>query len=250
MIEYGIFSKDGTRCPRKAPANSRLPRLWGTGRGAASKAVVPEFVSLRRKRPESRMLEIGTSGLMSGDGKRVGGCMSVPAPILDATRWLAPWPARSAPARASQTKIGEMKQFILLTLASTLPILLAAEPKTADAVKAADKRWASATVKDDKITLNKLLADDLVYTHSTGDKDGKAAFIENLSNGVRKYTKIDQEQMTVRLYGNTAVLDGDIQIITDQKGVVGPAHLHIIHVWVYKAGRWQLVAHQSLRLAK
>ena len=59
-----------------------------SGHGAASRAVVPEFVSLRRKRSESRMLEIGTSGLMSGDGKRVGGCMPVPAPILDSTCWL------------------------------------------------------------------------------------------------------------------------------------------------------------------
>ena len=142
-----------------------------------------------------------------------------------------------------------MKHLLLLTLAASLPII-AAEPKTADSVKAADKLWASATVKNDKATLNTVLADDLVYTHSTGDKDGKAAFIENLSNGVRKYAKIDHEQMSVRLYGNTAVLDGDIQIVTDQKGVVGPAHLHIIHVWVYKAGHWQLVAHQSLRLAK
>ena len=142
-----------------------------------------------------------------------------------------------------------MKQLLLFTLISFLPVL-AAEPKTADAVKAADRLWASATVKNDKAALDKVLANDLVYTHSTGDKDGKAAFIENLSNGVRKYTKIDQEQMSVRMYGNTAVLDGDIQIETDQKGTMGPAHLHIIHVYVYTAGRWQLVAHQSLRLAK
>ena len=142
-----------------------------------------------------------------------------------------------------------MKLQLLLTFLACMP-LLAADPKTADAVKAADKLWASATVKNDKAALDKVLADDLVYTHSTGDKDGKAAYIENLSNGARKYNKIDHEQMSVRMYGNAAVLDGDIQIETDQKGTVAPAHLHIIHVYVYKAGRWQLVAHQSLRLAK
>ena len=39
------------------------------------RAVAPQFVSLRRKRSESRMLEIGTSGLMSGGGKRGGGSL-------------------------------------------------------------------------------------------------------------------------------------------------------------------------------
>ena len=141
-----------------------------------------------------------------------------------------------------------MKHLFLLAILSAA--CLAADPKTVEAVKAADKLWASATVKNDKAALDKILADDLAYTHSTGDKDNKAAFIANLSNGVRKYNKIDHEQMSARLYGNTAVLDADIQIETDQKGTVAPAHLHIIHVYVYKAGRWQLVAHQSLRLAK
>ena len=29
IIEYGIFSEDGTRCPRKAPANSQAPAFMG-----------------------------------------------------------------------------------------------------------------------------------------------------------------------------------------------------------------------------
>ena len=37
------------------------------------------------------MLEMGTSGLMSGDEKRGGGAASVPAPILDSTHWQVAW---------------------------------------------------------------------------------------------------------------------------------------------------------------
>ena len=99
------------------------------------------------------------------------------------------------------------------------------------------------------IALNKLLADDLIYIHSTGDQDSKKTFIENQHNGVRKYLKIDHETMDVKVYGNSAVLTGTVQLETEMKGVKSAAHLRIIHVWVKQGGSWKLVAHQSLRLA-
>ncbi len=139
-----------------------------------------------------------------------------------------------------------MKKYILFVIAASFPLLAAT---AADAIKAADKAWAVATVKADDSALNKLLADDLIYIHSTGDQDNKKTFIENQHNGVRKYLKIDHETMDVRVYGNSAVLTGTVQLETEMKGVKGGAHLRIIHVWVKQGGSWKLVAHQSLRLA-
>lgn len=122
--------------------------------------------------------------------------------------------------------------------------------KSADAIKAAEKAWAEATVKGDSAALGKLLADDLTYTHSTGDVDTKKMFVENLS-GARKYHKIDFESCEPRLYGNTAVSTCVAQIATSMKGgAVSPAHLKMLHVWVMQKGEWKLVAHQSLRLPK
>ena len=109
-----------------------------------------------------------------------------------------------------------MKKYILFVIAAAFPLLAAT---TADAIKAADKAWAVATVKADDSALNKMLADDLIYVHSTGDQDNKKAFIENQHNGVRKYLKIDHETMDVRVYGNSAVLTGTVQLETEMKGV-------------------------------
>ena len=139
----------------------------------------------------------------------------------------------------------------LLTILSFLVGVGMAADKSADAVKAAEKAWASATVAGQEATLKQVLADDLTYTHSNGETDTKAVFIDNLKTGARKYHKMNHESMDVRLYGNTAVLTATAQIETSQKGgTVNPAHLRFIHVWVLKDGRWQLVAHQSLRLPK
>ena len=137
----------------------------------------------------------------------------------------------------------------LLTILLTSAVLAAAADKSADAVKAAEKNWATATVACDETTLRQVLADDLTYTHSTGDTDTKAQFMSNLKTGVRKYLKLNHEGMDVRNYGNTAVVTATAQIETSQKGgAASPAHLRFIHVWIYQNGRWQLVAHQSLRL--
>jgi ketosteroid isomerase-like protein len=139
-----------------------------------------------------------------------------------------------------------LKIYSALILAAGLAF---AEDKPADAVRAAERSWAAATLAADESTLRLLLADDLTYTHSTGATDTKNVFIENLKTGARKYHKLHHESMDVRVYGDTAILSGTAQVETSQKG--GPAtvlHLRIIHVWVFENGRWQLAAHQSLRL--
>ena len=140
-----------------------------------------------------------------------------------------------------------MKLFTILLLVAGLAM---AADKSADAVKAAEKLWASATVAGDEAALGKVLADDLTYTHSNGDTDNKSSYIGNLKTGARKYHKLEHDSMDVRMYDNTAVLTATAQVETSQKGgSPAPAHLRFIHVWVMENGRWQLVAHQSLRLA-
>lgn len=143
-----------------------------------------------------------------------------------------------------------MTRTILFTL-TCVTLALAAEPQTKDAVAAAEKAWAAATVKADAATLGKLLADDLNYIHSTGAIDTKTSFIDKLKSGEQKYFKFEHEAGTeVRMYGTTAVVTATARVESSTKGVKGPPnHLRFIHVWVYAKGAWQLVAHQSLKIA-
>ncbi len=126
----------------------------------------------------------------------------------------------------------------------------AAEAQTKEAVVAADKGWAAATVKGDTAALGKLLADDLKYIHSTGTIDDKSLFIGKLKSGEQKYLKLEHDEgVEVKLYGPTAVLTATARVETITKGVKGPPnHLRFIHVWYYTKGAWQLVAHQSLKI--
>src|SRR5579872_1831660 len=97
-----------------------------------------------------------------------------------------------------------MRIFALLPIAAVLA--LAAGDKSADAVKSAEKAWAAATVAGNEAALHDLLADDLTYTHSTGETDSRTSYIANLKSGKRVYKKIEHDGMDVRLYGNAAVV--------------------------------------------
>jgi ketosteroid isomerase-like protein len=138
----------------------------------------------------------------------------------------------------------------LITILSIVAGLAMAADKSAEGVKAAEKAWASATATANEAALKQILADDLTYTHSTGDTDSKTVFIDNMKTGARKYHKVNHDSMDVRMYGNTAVVTATAQVETSQKGgSVNPAHLRFIHVWVFQNGHWRLVAHQSQRMA-
>jgi len=141
-----------------------------------------------------------------------------------------------------------MSKTILLTFAAGL-VMLAADPKTVEGAKAAERAWGAATASGDLATLEKVIADDLSYIHSTGDVDTKAILIGNMKSGARKYHEMTYESLDARVYDNAAVVTAVARIKTSVNGAAPvPAHLRFIHVWVYQKGIWRLAAHQSLRL--
>ncbi len=136
----------------------------------------------------------------------------------------------------------------VLTIAACAA-MLGADPKTVDGVKAAERGWGAATASADEAALNKILADDLTYTHSSGENDTKAIFIDNMKSGARKYHEVTYKSVDARLYGNAAVVMVVGAVKTSVKGAMqAPANLRMLHLWVYQNGAWRLAAHQSLRL--
>lgn len=115
-------------------------------------------------------------------------------------------------------------------------------------VLAADKSWATAIQKMDYPVLEKLLAEELVYTHSSGLVDTKKQYIDNLKSGAQKYNQVEHVDPKVQVHGSTAVLTTGLKMDTTTKGVNQKATFRLIHVWVKKGGTWQMVAHQTTRL--
>ncbi|HWB99728.1 MAG TPA: nuclear transport factor 2 family protein [Bryobacteraceae bacterium] len=116
-------------------------------------------------------------------------------------------------------------------------------PAVEKAIAAAEKEWTQAVLKNDQAALDKILADDLLYTHSAAKTETKADFLAALKTTT--YQAIDFTAVKIRQFGQTAVVTHNAMIKTVQTGV---ANLYITHVWVRQNGRWQLASRQATRL--
>lgn len=122
-----------------------------------------------------------------------------------------------------------------------------AQPATAaDARKAVDA-FIAAVRKNDVATVAGFLADDLVYTHSTGLVEGKKEYLAKLKTGDQKYTGIELINPKIRTYGDAAVINTQTRMTGATKGVPFDNMLFLMHVWVKQGGSWKLVAHQTTR---
>jgi ketosteroid isomerase-like protein len=130
-----------------------------------------------------------------------------------------------------------------------LPALASAQDARQE-ILAADARRFAAMVQGDQAALDGLLADDLTYTHSSGQLETKAQFLESLRSGKLRYLSVQPSDQAVRLYGDTAVVTGRAEVKVSSQGRDAAAlSLRFTEVWVKSGGAWKLTAWQSTRLA-
>ena len=138
---------------------------------------------------------------------------------------------------------------ILLSLAVIGALVAPARVRAADpsdAVRAVAEGWYQAAIKQDRDALNRYLADDLSYCHAGGKVQTKAEYIAAVTTGPARYEAMTYRDMQIRVYGKTAVLTAfaDIKLVNTPQFKV-----RTLHVYVENNGQWQLVAHESTRLA-
>src|SRR6476659_6602292 len=124
-----------------------------------------------------------------------------------------------------------MNKWILLPLSAAL--LSAAKPdaKTEKDVLAAMDAYKQGLIKKDAAALSKVLSDDLAYTHSSNLHQDKAAVLASLKENT-VVEGIDFKAPKVSVYGNTAVVKGDVDFRSNAGGTVTVSHLNVLHVLV------------------
>lgn len=113
-----------------------------------------------------------------------------------------------------------------------------------------DRTWREAVLKKDFNAVEKMLADDLVYAHSTGIVDTKTSYLAKLRSGKQLYRTMDQQNVSVRLHGGAAITHSWMHVTgVNQSGEFNDKVM-MIHLWVKKGGRWLLAGHQTTRVDK
>ena len=137
----------------------------------------------------------------------------------------------------------------LLTIAALLPAALSAQDSAQASVLAAEDQRFAAMVKADTIALHRLLAADLAYTHTSGEKQDRTAFLRSLASGELRYRNIAPTERTVRFVGSeAAVVVGRSQMQVEAGGQVRAFSIRYVAVYQRVGASWQLVAWQSTRL--
>lgn len=111
-----------------------------------------------------------------------------------------------------------------------------------------DRKRMDAMSKKDIATLNPLLSDDLVYTHSSARLDTKQSLIGAMEAGTTVYTAVEPSDVKAQDFGDAVVLTGAARISVTANGNPINFGVRFTDVYVNKGGQWQMVAWQSTRL--
>ena len=111
-----------------------------------------------------------------------------------------------------------------------------------------DKKRMTATAQKDVATLNELIADDLVYTHSSARQDTKQSLIAAMVSGQTVYTAIVPSEVKAQDCGDTVVLTGIARISVMSNGKPNSFGVRFTDVYTNRGGHWQMVVWQSTKL--
>ena len=113
-----------------------------------------------------------------------------------------------------------------------------------DEILALEKRRIQAMTSGDIQALEEILADDLIYTHTTARLDTKASFIDAVKTGRSNYKSVDTSEVEVRALGDTAVVTGHAKFHVGENQF----QARFIDVYAKRNNGWQMVARQSTRV--
>ena len=126
------------------------------------------------------------------------------------------------------------------SVSTSLPI----HSRLLDEIIALENRRVEAMTKGDANALDEILADDLIYTHSTARIATTASFIEAITSGRSNYRSVERKDVNVRQIGDSAVVTGHAKFhVGDNK-----FEARFIDVYAKRNGAWQMVAWQSTRV--
>lgn len=118
----------------------------------------------------------------------------------------------------------------------------------AEALGALNRQWMEAYTRRDTAFLDRHMSDDYVGTFPDGTVHDKKSEIEAVASGAIEIMEMTPREMTVRVYGNAAVITGQSSVKARVGGQDMRAELRFTDVWIKRGDRWQAVASQVTRI--
>ena len=116
-------------------------------------------------------------------------------------------------------------------------------------IRALERAWVVAQDHNDNRALDRLFDNALVYIEY-GQLLTKADYLSKVRTKNQQWEQIALEPMTVRTFGNTAIVVGTYQETDLKQGKPLQQRWRFIDTWVCKNGRWVLVAAAAARISR
>jgi len=123
------------------------------------------------------------------------------------------------------------------------------QPPTAEsALIAREQGWAEAVKHQDAGAINKIQAEEFMFTDPAGQTWTKTRGLDSIKAGDLVIDAFELTDAQVKIYGNTAVITFAITWHGNFRGndISGPQRM--TDVWVKSNGHWQCVASQATRI--
>jgi ketosteroid isomerase-like protein len=125
-----------------------------------------------------------------------------------------------------------------------------ANSKSEQEVRRMIEKYRAALLRRDIPALEQIWADDYVFVNASGGVMTKAQRLANFKSGATTLESINEEEnITVRVYENSAVATSSVTIKGQYSGQPASGQYRSTHVWVKGPTGWQLVANQLTALA-
>lgn len=110
--------------------------------------------------------------------------------------------------------------------------------------------WSKALVARDIAALSNIVADDWSGQDDSGTKLHKASFIELFKKGTVSITKMTNHDVSARVFGNVAVVQGMDDETSASKGKDTSGTYTWTDVFENRGGKWVAIASQITKVAK
>lgn len=137
----------------------------------------------------------------------------------------------------------------IMNLLSTICALNAsaalAQASAEDSVRALEAARVQALIHQDTVALSRMLAPEFNEISRLGTVRTRADNIRDIASGTLRLTSVRQDSLTVRVYGDVAVLQGIAYQVGSVGGMPFTGKVRYTRVFVRRDGRWQAVTAQQ-----
>lgn len=112
------------------------------------------------------------------------------------------------------------------------------------AIRRLEEQRYAAVQNGDFDTFASLCHDQLVYSHSNGERDSLKSYIEKCLQGIYEYVEIDHPVEDIIVVGDVALVLGEMKATLTIAGTEARLDNKSLAVWVRGSEGWKFLAYQ------